>query len=192
MRSSAGIRQREGYAEALADLWTGLARTLAQLDALAATPAEQLVEDGARMLPRLQYDLHAASEVALGISAPAGTEETHDALTRALVTARDATAELLDAVEAGNLEAAAGLTYEWRAALFGVRLARLRLGAAARSAAFFERIDQRRSFRRSPLGAVLIVASALVTIVASATAGLSPLVTGGIVLLAVAALAARA
>ena len=192
MRSAPDTGKREGYAEALAALWDRLAQTMTELDALAATPAEQLVEAAGPLLPRLQYELHAAGEAALGLAPAPGSEQGHRELTEALVAARDATADLVDAVEAGDLEAAAGMTYEWRGALFAVRLARLRLSAADRSAAFFERIEHRNGFRRTALAGVLLVVLAVATMVATATSGLSPLVAGAVVLLAAAALAARA
>jgi hypothetical protein len=192
LRSAAGTGRREGYSGALAELWGRLGLTMAELDALAATPAEELVDAAGPLLPRLQYELHAAGEAVLGLEPPPGSERAHADLAQALVNARDATAELLDAVEAGDLEGAAGMTYEWRGALFSVRLARLRLGAADRSAAFFERIEHRSPFRRTAFAAVLLAVLALAAMAASATAGLSPLVAGAVVLLAAAALAARA
>ena len=192
MGAAADIGGREGYAAALADLWSGLARTLSALDALAATPAEQLIEDAPDLLPRLQYELHAAAETAAGIEPPSGTEEEHADLTIALADARDCTAELLEAVEEGGLLAAAALTYEWRAALFGVRLARLRLGAAHRSAAFFERLDERRRFDRRALAATVLVLLATACMVAFAAVEVSPLFVGGLLLAAAAALLVRA
>ena len=192
MRTTAGAGGREAYGQGLAELWERLGHAMSDLDALAATPAEQLLEEAGPLLPRLQYDLHLASEAALGLEPPPGSEQGHEELTQALVLARDATAELLDAVEAGDLEAAAGMTYEWRGALFSVRLARLRLGAAARSAAFFERMDNRGGVRRTALASILLVVLALATIIASAVAGLSPIVAGAVVLVAAAALATRA
>jgi hypothetical protein len=192
LRTSAGTGTREGYGQALAELWERLGRAMSDLDALAATPAEQLLEEAGPLLPRLQYDLHLASETALGLTPPPESEQGHEELAQALVLARDATAELLDAVEAGDLEAAAGMTYEWRGALFAVRLARLRLTAADRSAAFFERIEHRSGFRRTAVATGLLVALALAAIVAGSVAGLSPAVAGAVVLLAAAGLAARA
>lgn len=183
---------REGYSSALAELWVRLAQTMSALDALAATPAEQLLDEAGALLPRLQYELHAASEAVLGLEPPPGSEQGHDELTTALVAARDATAELLDAVDSGDLEAAAALTYEWRGALFAVRLARLRLGAADRSAAFFERIEGRSGYRRTAFASVFLVALGLVSMLAMATSGLSPYVAGAIVLVATAAILARA
>lgn len=192
MKVAADIGEREGYAVALADLWSGLSGTLSALDALAATPAEQLIEDAPDLLPRLQYELHAAAEVAAGIEPPSGTEEAHGDLTTALADARDSTAELLEAVEEGGLLAAAALTYEWRAALFGVRLARLRLGAAHRTAVFFERLDKRRRFERGTLMATVLVLLATACMIAFAAVDVSPLFVGGLILAAAAVLVARA
>jgi hypothetical protein len=188
--SETGVR--EGYAAALADLWRGLQPTLSNLDALAATPAEELLDRGGELLPRLQYELHAAGELALGIEPPPGTEAQHADLAAALGKARDATARLLEAVESGSLEAVAGLTYDWRAALFEVRLARLRLGAAARSAAFFDGLDRRRSFERGALLACVLVLIATGSVIASALLTFSPLFVGGLILMLAAALVLRA
>ena len=126
MRSTAGTGERQGYASALAGLWTGLARTLSRLDELAARP----LDDAADELPRLQYALHAASERVYGIAPPPGAETAHAELAGALAGARDATAVVLEALETGGTAAADRLVLEWRGALFRVRLARLRLGNA--------------------------------------------------------------
>jgi hypothetical protein len=192
VRPPSGTGLREGYAAALADLWSGLAPTLTNLDALAATPAEELLDRGTRILPRLQYELHAAAELALGIEPPTGTIRQHTELATALADARDVTAELLEAVEAGSLETVAGLTYTWRGALFEVRLARLRLGAAARSAAFFEGMEHRRPFEQRALLGFILVLAAVAAAVGSAVLGLSPLFAAALILLAAAAIVVRA
>jgi len=51
----------------------------------------------------------------------------HEELAAAVADARDATAEIADAVDAYGEDAAAALVWEWRGALFRVRLARHRL-----------------------------------------------------------------
>jgi hypothetical protein len=182
----------EGYATALAELWSGLAPTLSNLDALAATPAEELLERGGELLPRLQYELHAAAELTLGIEPPPGTAKQHADLASALAEAREVTAELLAAVESGSLVAVAGLTYPWRGALFEVRLARLRLGAAARSAAFFDDLERRRPFERGAVLACVLVFAGAGAALASALFGLAPLFVGALVLVAAAAILMRA
>jgi hypothetical protein len=191
LRAPVGTDERQGYAVALAGLWVSLSRTLAELDALAATPAEQLVYDGRDVLPRLQYELHAAGELALGIEPPPGTEAAHAELTAALAQARDATGEMLDAVEAGTVEATAALTYEWRGALFGVRLARLRLGAASSNAAFFDEVERHGAVQRSAVTAALVIVATAGALVASATLGFSPLFVVGLLLVVGAVLVAR-
>lgn len=123
--------ERQGYASELAGLWSDLARTLRRLDEVAADPADALeVEE----LARLQYALHVAGERVWGLEPPPGAEAAHAELAEALVGARDATAEVAEAVEDGGAEAAATLVHEWRGALFRVRLARLRMGPAHRPA----------------------------------------------------------
>ena len=122
-------RTGERYANQVGELWSGLAETLVRLEALAAAP-EQLeddeVVDGLR---RLQYRLHAASEHVFGLAPPAGAEPAHTELAAALAGARDATGEIVEAVEMAGLEAVETIVHEWRGALFRVRLARLRLAA---------------------------------------------------------------
>jgi len=123
--ASGGIGER--YATQVGALWTGLARTLSQLERLAADPAGLDDEDVVDSLKRLQYRLHNASEDAYGISPPTGVEPVHAELAAALGGARDATAELVEALEEDGLESALLYLHEWRGALFRVRLARLRL-----------------------------------------------------------------
>jgi hypothetical protein len=97
------------------------------LEAIAADPDELLDPDVVERLPRLQYALHAAAELALGLRPPVGAETAHAELAAALEGARDATAEIAEVLELGGAEAADGLIPEWRGALFRVRLARLRV-----------------------------------------------------------------
>jgi len=120
----------ERYDTAISELWAGLARTLSELDVTAAEP-DVLDQDGAvTALRRLQYRLHRAREDAFGIRPPAGAETAHAELSAALKDARDATAEVAEAASVWGAEGAEPLLYEWRGALFRVRLARLRLAPA--------------------------------------------------------------
>jgi hypothetical protein len=119
--------QREGYAAAVTGLWKRLARALSELEAIAADPDGLFDESLLDRLPRLQYALHAVSELALGLRPPAGAEAAHAELAAALAGARDATAEIAEVLDLGGADAATGLLPEWRGALFRVRLARLRL-----------------------------------------------------------------
>lgn len=128
MRQDVRTGDRQRYATKIADLWRGLAEALDELERLAADPAERLADpDELDGLPRLQYTLHAASEIVAGIAPPADAETSHAELAAALAGARDATAEVAEAAGFGGAEAAEPLVYEWRGALFRVRLARLRL-----------------------------------------------------------------
>jgi hypothetical protein len=128
VRPGVAIGQREGYAEALTGLWKRLSWALTELEAIAADPNELFDEDGVLdRLPPLQYALHAASELALGLRPPAGAEAAHAELAAALAGARDATAEVAEVLEHGGAVVAEALLPEWRGALFRVRLARLRV-----------------------------------------------------------------
>jgi hypothetical protein len=117
----------ERYSSAMAELWGGLARSLSLLDRLAADPYSLAADDAPARLQRLQYSLHVASEEAYGLDPPVDAEPAHDELAWALGGARDATAEVAEALDEQGLDGVAPLLHEWRGALFRVRLARLRL-----------------------------------------------------------------
>ncbi len=127
MRQTLGSGGSRAYAAAMAGLWFDVRRTLTDLDALAADPA-QLEDDD--VLPALQYELHAAGEALAGIEPPDSAESLHDELAEALADARDITAELAEAYNIGGLDTALPLVWEWRGALFRVRYTRLRLDGA--------------------------------------------------------------
>jgi hypothetical protein len=101
--------------------------SLAELDRLAADPddLDEGVADAA--LPPLRHALHAAAEWASLLQPPPPAEMAHARFADALALARDATAELEDALADGGPDAAAPLVWEWRGALFRVRYARLGL-----------------------------------------------------------------
>lgn len=191
LRPTAGTGERQGYATAIADLWSGLSRTLGRLEAIAADPGERLAgEDALETLSRLQYGLHAAGELALGIAPPAGAEAAHADLAAALADARDATAEVLDAVEAGGPQAAAALVHEWRGALFRVRLARMRLASrpVAPSASPTEP-DRGRDW--AAVASVALVLGGTLAFTNGALLALWPLWVGGLLLVAAAILVYR-
>jgi hypothetical protein len=170
--------ERQGYATALAGLWSGLSQTLTRLEELAADPDESLADDDRlAQLPGLQYALHAASEAAAGIAPPVDSEATHAELAAALADARDSTAEVADAAAAGGPDAAWPLVYEWRGALFRVRLARLRLAPRATAA-------PRRTVEPvgPSLGAIVLVALGAIAIVAGALLALWPIAAAGLTL----------
>lgn len=118
---------RGGYEAALAGVWSSLAGALSQLEELAADPGERLDDEAAATLGRLQYVLHRAAELAVGIDPPPGAELAHSELAAALADARDATAEVAEAFEHEGPLGVEPLVPEWRGALFRVRLARLRV-----------------------------------------------------------------
>jgi hypothetical protein len=121
--TQAGLR----YASQVGELWSELSSIVARLEAIALAP-ELLDEDetpGA--LRRLQYRLHLASESVLGLSPPAAAQHAHTELADALAGARDATGDVAIAVAEHGSQGAEPMLFEWRGALFRVRLARLRL-----------------------------------------------------------------
>jgi hypothetical protein len=112
----------------MAGFWSGLAATLRRLEFLAADARR--LEDAGEALRLLQYRLHWSSEALAGVDPPPGARDRHEELADALLEAREATGEIAAAIEAGGAAAARELIFEWRGALFRVRLARLRLAAA--------------------------------------------------------------
>jgi hypothetical protein len=165
-----GIGER--YATQVGALWSGLARTLAELERLAADPLELADEHALDALKRLQYRLHVSSEEAFGISPPSGVEPVHAELAAALAGARDATADLVEALEDDGLDAALLCLHEWRGALFRVRLARLRLSVPAAPA---PPPGRRPADVRVHLVALLLAAAGAAAFVAGAAVGLWPL-----------------
>jgi hypothetical protein len=172
-----GTGGKQSYATTIAGLWDGLARALSELDALAAEP-EAL---SAERLPSLQYALHSAGERIAGLTPPEGAEAVHEELAAAVADARDATADVADTVEAYGEAAAAPLVWEWRGALFRVRLARHRLLHPEPLAA-----DQLRPSLPSPRRAAMSVAlicTAAVALLAGALVGHWALVAAGVLAL---------
>jgi len=162
------------------ELWSELAGTLLQLETLAREPARLDEEARFETLRRLQYALHRASEHAYGLAPPAGTTPVHGELAAALAAARDATGEIVEAVEEGGVLAAEPLVYEWRGALFRVRLARMRLVAVpAQQPAAPRRVSRRRA--AAPLGALALLMAGTAAFVTGAALGLWPIWVAGIV-----------
>jgi hypothetical protein len=126
VRQISGTSAAREYAGTMAGFWGGLSRTLRALDSIAADPL-RLDEDSLGALRTLQYRLHRSSELLVGVEPPVGARHAHDELRASLIDARDATAEMAEAIELGGSEAAEELLFEWRGSLFRVRLARLRL-----------------------------------------------------------------
>jgi len=168
----------ERYATEMGELWSGLARTLARLENVAGEPAELEAVDAVERLRRFQYSLHTASEDAYGLRPPTGAETAHAELAAALAGARDATAEVAEALEDAGAEAAAILVHEWRGALFRVRLARLRLAGPRRVTP--EPEPPLRRELTAPLAAFLLALGGALAFVLGATIGPWPLWVAGL------------
>ena len=118
--------ERRGYGAAVEGLLEPLGGTLIRLERVAEARPEEIVAGAREELPALQYTLHASAELALGLDPPARVGPLHAELVDALAQARDATAEVVGAVDEGDDDLITRLLPEWRGALFRVRLARLR------------------------------------------------------------------
>jgi hypothetical protein len=124
VRPVAGSGSTAGSARALDRLRRDLQPALLTLDRAAASldGLDELADD----LPALQYALHAAAEQALVPLLEGRAEDgAYDELGYALTAAREETADVAEALAEAGPAAAAPLLWEWRAALFGVRLALL-------------------------------------------------------------------
>jgi hypothetical protein len=176
--------QREGYAAALTGLWKRLSWALTELESIAGDPAELFDEDSVLdRLPSLQYALHAASELALGLRPPAGAEIAHAELAAALAGARDATAEIAEVLEHGGGIAAEPLLPEWRGALFRVRLARLRVATPKPLPAELE-TEPEPTARGDALAATILALSGATVFATGATLQLWPVWALGLALFA--------
>ena len=181
MRPGVAGGQREGYAAAVTGLWKRLARALSELETIAADPDELYAFDVLERLPRLQYALHAAAELALGLRPPPGAETAHAELAAALAAARDATSEFAEVLELGGAEVAEGLLPEWRGALFRVRLARLRVSTPPPLPV---EPDDEPALHPNPLAGTLLAIAGAVAFAAGASLALWPLWAFGIALFA--------
>jgi hypothetical protein len=184
VRPTVGTGERQSYAAAMGGLWTDLSRALARLEAIAAHPMTELDdEDVLESLGVLQYALHTAGELALGIEPPVEAEWAHHQLAAALADARDATAEVTEAAWNGGTEAAVALVPEWRGSLFRVRLAQMRLAQtppAVRAAAPEAPV----AHDRAALVATVLVLLGTFVVTAGAVVGLWQLWAAGLVLVA--------
>jgi hypothetical protein len=176
----AGTTERERYASALAGLWESLASTLARLEAVAADVHS--LDGAVERLPVLQNRLHWAGELVAGIEPPPGAERAHAELSAALESARDATGEVRETLEAEGAGAAWMLVHEWRGALFGVRLARHRLGLGGQAAA--RPVEPAAGFNWSAALATALVLAGTAAFTAGAVATLWPVWAVGLVLVA--------
>ena len=77
MKQDVRTGDRQRYATKIAGLWRGLSEAVMELERIAADPVARLSDsDELDALPRLQYTLHAASEVVAGIAPPAGSRSS--------------------------------------------------------------------------------------------------------------------
>lgn len=166
------------YALALGELWPGVQRALARLDAIAADPGALDDAELADALGRLQYHLHLGSEHVYGLEPPPGAETAHAELAAALAAARDATAEVADAVAEDGADGLRPLLHEWRGSLFRVRLARLRLATPAQPRVRREEPADEGYAR--PLVAFLLALSGAVAFAGGATFGMWPVWAAGL------------
>jgi hypothetical protein len=175
---------RHSYASAIAGLWSGLSHTLSRLEQIAADPDETLAEtETLDALPGLQYTLHAASETVAGIAPPVEAQSSHAELAAALADARDATAEVAEAAWSGGVDAAWPLVWEWRGALFRVRLARLRLAPVPESPE-----EPEAASTSVAVAAVVLVLAGAIVVALGALLGLWPLAAAGMTVVACALL----
>lgn len=175
---------RQGYSAEIAGLWNGLTQTLSRLEEIAAEPDASLADaDALDALPGLQYTLHAASETVAGIAPPAEAESSHAELAAALADARDATAEVVEAASTGGPDAAWPLVWEWRGALFRVRLARLRLAPVPEAADPAEAAET-----PAAVTAVVLALGGAIVVALGALLGLWPVVAAGVTVVACALL----
>lgn len=121
MRPTVGSRAAQGYESALEHLGRDLRPALRALDEAAADPWSLAAH--AEDLPPLQYALHVASERVLDLPPAPGAEQAHAELGAALAIAREETTCVVTALEEHGADVAAALVWEWRVALFGVRIA---------------------------------------------------------------------
>jgi len=182
-----GTGQR--YAQELGQLWPSVQRALSKLDVIAGDP--HVLDDAELVdaLGRLQYNLHLGSEHVYGLEPPPGAETAHAELADALACARDATAEVVEAVADTGADGLRPLLHEWRGALFRVRLARLRLASPAPRKPLPVERDEDGIAR--PLTAFLLALAGAVAFAAGAGLGLWPLWTGGLLAFVGAVLAYR-
>jgi hypothetical protein len=170
------IQAGERYATQVGELWSGLSQTLVRLESIALAPEWLDEDETVDSLRQLQYRLHRASESVFGLSPPAAAEPAHSELAAALSAARDATGEVVEAVDLHGRRGVDGILYEWRGALFRVRLARLRLtGGGTPQHKPVEQIPN----VHAPLAASLLTAGGAAAFAIGATIGPWPVWVAG-------------
>lgn len=176
LRPTAHQGELTGYAAALDDVWSEVRPALAELECVAAEPDERL-EDAD--LAGLQYRLHRAAELVHGLAPPIDAIGSHLELADALEAARDATAFVADVLDEGGMSAAEPLVWEWRGALFRVRLARTRFVGVHDAVEPWPAAIETVALRRPLLGFFAVVCG-VGLVLGGALADLWPLWTAGI------------
>jgi hypothetical protein len=133
-----------------------------RLEALALAPERLGTDEGIVELRRLQYALHSASEDTVGLSPPPAAGVAHDELAAAVADARDATGELVAAIEDDGPDALDPRLYVWRGALFRIRLARLRLDRREQAPTLDAPVPASALRRATPTAASIALALTLV------------------------------
>lgn len=182
MKPAVGSRAAQGYESALEHLGRELRPALRALDEAAADP--WALGARAEELPALQYALHLACERLLELPPEAGAEEAHRELGVALAIAREETAGVAAALEELDGDVAAGLVWEWRVALFGVRIALMHADGAGSIAGAQEEL-------RPASAPVVLLTLGVGLVLGGALAELWPLWVAGLVLVATSALASH-
>jgi hypothetical protein len=182
VRPAVGPRATQGYESALEDFGRDLLPTLCRLEEAAGDPWR--LEAHAGELRALQYALHLAAERVPELPLAAGAEEAHRELKAALAIAREETADVAAAVEELGSDGAATLVWEWRVAVFGVRIALQNLDAGGIASVLEPR--QRRAYL-----SILLLAAGVAAVLGGALAGLWPLWASGLALVISSALASH-
>jgi hypothetical protein len=179
VKPAVGSRATQGYESALDHVGRELRPALRALDDAAADLRS--LSGSTEELPALQYALHVAAERVLELSPAAGAEEAHADLGAALEIARDETGCVWAALEEHGPDEAAILLWEWRVALFGVRIA-LREADGASPA-----VEPQEELRSAYLPVVLLAAG-VAGVLGGALADLWPLWMVGLALVAASAI----
>ena len=182
MRPAVGSRATQGYESALEDFGRDLHPTLCRLEEVAGDPWD--LDAHAGELPALQYALHLAAERVLELPLSTVAEEAHQELEVALAIARDETAEVAAALQELGNDGAATLVWEWRVAVFGVRLALRNMDAGGNESELEP--GQRRAFL-----SILLLAVGVAAVLGGALAELWPLWATGLAVVVSSALASH-
>jgi len=182
VKPAVGSRATQGYESALDHVGRDLRPALRALDEAAADPGSLAAH--ADELPALQYALHVAAERVLDLPPATGGEEAHAELGAALEIAREETACIGAALEEYDGGGAAALIWEWRVALFGVRIALRRANDGGTGAKPPEEL-------RPTYVPVVLLAAAVAAVLGGALADLWPLWSVGLALVAASAVASH-